>query len=483
MILIGIVAALGYRYRDHLSDLTTLHASRESASHADPAHAAEATGPEPILYPEDQWKAAGIGIGTVSRSPLKESIALTGKITLNEDRLAHIFPLVEGRVDAVHVRLGDRVRKGQTLVVLQSKEVGQRMLELFHDRMKLEFARARDAWTQEVGQNTLSLVEQMKADASVDQIEQAQKNRRLGDAREKLMTAYVTHRIAETNLQRLQPLTSTGAIPVRQIAEAESARDSARATLQAILEQTTQDVALSSRQSAQTVRELQTGIAIAETTLKILGFEDEDLQNIDPSTRGEELAHVSIVAPFDGTVISKDVVLLERAGPEQQILTIADLSSVWVSADIYEAHLPLLAQLEDQVLTIRSEALPARTFTARIFYTGDVVQEGSRTIALRAVAENPDGLLKPGLFVTVELPSLDTSEALHVPRTAIQDHQGQSFVFIQTSPGAFQRRDVVVGRKNPEDIEILSGLEAGDRIAVSGGFALKSRMLAELLAE
>lgn len=482
----GLVALGGYLLRDHWRSIPTARipaaTPHHTAGHSEAPEPADNT-PEPILFPRDAWKSAGIRVEPVVQSPLAETVELTGKITLNEDRLAHIYPLVEGRVESVNVRLGDRVRKGQSLIVIQSREVGQLMLELFQSRLKLEFAMARDRWTQDVARNTLRLVEQMRADASIMQIEQDLKDKILGDSREKLMSAYVAHRMAMTNLQRLQPLTTSGAIPARQITEAESTRDASRATLQAILEQTSQDAALSARRSTQDVRELQTSIAVAETNLKILGFSAENLAEIDPSEMGEALSHVPILAPFDGTVITKDAVLLERAAPDQQILTIADLSSVWVSADIYESHLPLLAQLGDKTLRIRSDSWPDRYFEASIFYSGDVVQEGSRTVALRAAADNSDGLLKPGMFVTVELPELQTNDVLHAPLDALQDHESHTFVFVQTGEETFERRDVATGRRNRTEVEIVSGLTAGERIVVAGGFALKSRMLAELLAE
>jgi cobalt-zinc-cadmium efflux system membrane fusion protein len=265
--------------------------------------------------------------------------------------------------------------------------------------------------------------------------------------------------------------------------EAEAELSATRATLQSLLEQVSQDVVQASRSMSQTVKELQTTIAVAETNLKILGFQDQDLKDIDPAEHGEHLSHYPVIAPFDGTVISKDVVLLERVSPERQILAIADLSTVWVTVDIFEVHLPLLANLNAQKLRLRCEAWPDKIFEASIFYSGDVVQESTRTIALRAEAPNLDGLLKPGMFVKVELPNLQTGDRLQVPRSAILDHQGQSFVFVQLKDDQFARRNVTLGRQTSEKVEIRDGISAGDRVVIGGGFALKSKMLANLLAE
>lgn len=456
---------------------------QSTAANPDQAVTQKSDFSEPIDFPQDMWKAAGLRIAAIELAPMNEAIELTGKIALNEDKLAHIFPLVEGRVNEVKIRFGQQVKKGDLLLVVQSKEVGQGMLQLYQDRQRLDFAKARNQWTQEVSKNTLSLIEMMSSGSTTDEMEQALKDRTMGDYREKLMTAYLTRLKAQAHLERLSPLSNSGAVPARQILEAETDLNAASASLQSLLEQISQDAIQASRLAEQTIKELQTSIAVTETNLKILGFKSEQLQNIDPAEQGEAVAYYPVVAPFDGTVISKDVVLLERVGPDRQILTIADLSTVWVTADIYESHLPILTKLTNQALRLRSEAWPEKTFEARIFYTGDVVQETTRTIALRAVADNPEGLLKPGMFVTVELPNLNTTEVLQLPISAIQDHEGESFVFVQSGDAVFERRNVKLGRRNHQRMEILSGLTAKDQVVVEGGFALKSKMLADLLAE
>lgn len=489
-ILVLVVAFLGVGGTLIRSRWLASHDTRtpkEPASHTTHHSDTEATKPstssETIEFPRDLWDSAKLQVQVATQGPMTEAIELTGKVALNEDQLSHVFPLVEGRVYEVKVRLGQQVKKGDLLAIVQSKEVGQEMLQLFQDRLKLEFATAKDHWIQDVGRNAQSMIGQMREGATVESIEQSLKDRPLGDYREKLMTAYVASLKAKTRLGRLSPLTSSGAIPARQMLEVQAEVDATRATLLSLWEQIAQDTVQASRLSAQAIKELQTRIAISETNLKILGLEENDLKDIDPAVQGERLAHYPVTAPFDGTVISKDVVLLERVGPEQQILAIADLSTVWVTADIYETHLPLLSQLGDKTLRLRCEAWPDREFDARIFYTGDVVQESTRTVTLRATASNPEGLLKPGMFVTVILPSLETGAVVQVPLAALQDHEGQSFVFVQTGEDEFIRRDVSLGRRNHETVEVQTGVRAGDRVVVDGGFALKSKMLADLLAE
>jgi cobalt-zinc-cadmium efflux system membrane fusion protein len=435
-----------------------------------------------ITLPRASWKAAAIEMQPAAIAPLAQVTTLTGKITLNEDRVAHIYPLVEGRVDEVNVGLGDAVTKGQQMAVIQSREVGQAMLQLAQDRLQLSFAQRKDAWTQSVAANTQAMITLLRANVPVEEIETDLRNRPLGEYRDKLMTAYIAHATSRKNLDRLTPLQTQGIVAARQIFEAEANWTTARATLQSLLEQIEQDAKQASVMSSQTVQELQTRVAVDETALKILGFDEASIETVDPK-RGEALAHCPIHAPFDGTVISKDVALLEHVGPANQILGIADMSTVWLAVNVYEEHLRLLERVADQTVHFRSEAWPDRVFEARIFYTGDIMDSETRTISLRAVADNGDRVLKPGMFVTVELPAIAQATVLQVPLTAIQEHEGKPFVFVHVGDDAFDRRNVMLGRRNPKVVEILDGVVAGDEVVINGGFALKSRMLAELLAE
>jgi len=481
---LAVAAAGAYWFRVRPTDDARGNATAEHAGISPPPEAAGAPLPAAttITLPRASWKAAAIELQPATVATLEQVTTLTGKITLNEDRVAHIFPLVEGRVDEVNVGLGDAVRKGQQMAVIQSREVGQAMLQLAQDRLQLSFAQRKDAWTQSVSANTQTMIELLRANAPIEEIETELKDRPLGEHRDKLMTAYIEHGTSRRNLDRLTPLQGQGIVAARQIFEAEATWTTARATLQSLLEQIEQDAKQAAVMSSQTVQELQTRVSVDETALKILGFDDAAIATIDPK-QGEALAHCPIHAPFDGTVISKDVVLLEHVGPTNQILGVADLSTVWLSADVYEEHLRLLKRVQDHTVHFRSEAWPGEVFEARIFYTGDLVDSETRTISLRAVADNRERVLKPGMFVTVELPAMAQATVLQVPLTAIQVHEGTSFVFVHAGDDSFERRNVTLGRRNPRVVEILDGVVAGDAIVVDGGFALKSRMLADLLAE
>lgn len=460
---------------------STAQAAAAEGGPSEPVASAAVDGP--ITLARESWSAAGIVLQPVHQGPFSQTLELTGKIGLNEDRVAHIFPLIDGRVHEVRCQLGDKVSRGQVLAIVQSTEVGRSMLQLFQDRLQRDFAMTKDQWTQTVSANTQAMIALMRSGAPIEEIEKQLTDRPMGDYRDKLMTAYVALYKARLNLERLQPLSESGTITGKQLLEAESEWNASRATLQSLLEEFQQVTQQTSILSTQSVKELETRVAVDETNLKILGFDDAALASIDPTKQGETIAHYPIHSPFDGTIISKDVVLMEHVGPERQILSIADLSSVWVNTDIYEEHLPLLKQLQQGELELHSPAWPGRTFTAKVFYTGDVVEEASRTVAMRAVANNPDGDLRPGMFVTVSFSSVSAESVLHVPSTAVLEHESRTFVFVHIKDDEFRAREVKLGRRNVNQVEVTSGLAAGDSVVIAGGFALKSRMLAELLSE
>lgn len=460
------------------SDTASLASAVASDSRADePVRSS----PAAVHLGQERWAASGVELQPARRSTFSRSVKLNGKIGLNEDRVAHIFPMVEGVVDSVHVRLGQRVKANDLLVVIQSREVGRVKLDLYQARLQQERARISDQRTRQIAENTGELIDSLRDNSPIDTIETDFRDRPMGEYRQQLLSAYANYYKSQTDVERLESLGDSGAVAAKRLVSAEAARNVDRATFQASLEQIHYDLETSILTSSQAVKESETRVAVAETSLKILGYQQDDLASINPAEEGEAIAHYPIRAPFDGTVLSKDVALLEHTRPDVQLLTVADLSTVWVTADVYEEHLPLLQSLGDGMVTVRSEAWPGRSFEAKVFARGEIMDESTRTIAMRATADNRDGYLKPGMFVSVELPGVGGEAVLQLPRGSIQEHEGQTFVFVHLGEDRFERRDVTVGRAAKESVEILDGIEADETIVVSGGFVLKSRMFADLM--
>lgn len=428
--------------------------------------------------------AAKIQVTQPVWQPFARSISWTGQIALNEDRLAHIFPIVSGQVDQVHVGLGQTVAEGEELVVVHSREVGQAKLDLYQARLQLELAQLKLELQQELSKNTTELLMVLRREEEIAHVQQLFAGRPMGDYRERLLQAYASYVKSEAEVGRLTSIADSGAIASKQLLLAQATRNADAATFAARLEQVEYELKTSLLQAQQQTREAETRVAVSQTNLKIMGCDEADIQNIDPVQQGEAVSDYAIRAPFGGTVIFKDVVLREQVRPDTQIMSIADLSTVWVEANVYEKDVPLLQSLKDRPIRIRNAAWSEREFEARIFYSGEIMDETTRTISMRAIADNSERLLKPGMFVSIDFSSAESEQpVLQVPANAILEHAGQSFVFVRRAPDKFERRPVVAGLSNGSMTVIQQGLVATDKVVISGGFILKSKLLESLMGE
>jgi len=430
-----------------------------------------------VVLPEIQWPVAGIRIETAQRSDITASEWVTGKVALNEDKLAQIDPLVEGIVHDVPVQFGDNVTAGQTLAIIDSREVGQAKLELFRTRLATKLAEVKAEWQREIETNVLALIHSLTEQIPIAEIEPRFADKSMGTWREQLVSAYARLHKSRADFERLRILSDQGISAGKDSIAARAAFEADQAMLQSLLEQ----IRFTARQSRftadQTLEQARTAEAISRTNLRIMGLGDAAASATDPTQEGEAVSHYTIKAPFDGAIIEKDVVLKERVGPATQLFSIADLRTVWVTADIYERRMGTLARLKDHTIRFRTGVYPDRMFEAQVFSTGSVVNEQSRTLPMTALAGNPDRLLKPGMFVDVELPGETVPDVLAVPEGAVLEHDGKSFVFIHAEGDQFERRDVAIGRLFDGRLEIIAGLDTGDAVVTAGGFFLKSQML------
>lgn len=435
-----------------------------------------------VSLPQDQWRASGIRIEQVRRQPFAKTLRLTGKISLNQDRVAHIYSMVEGTVDDVSVRLGQTVKADDRLAVIHSREVGAAKLTLYQARLQLELARTQNELQTRIAENAAELLQALRANMDIQQIETKFRDRPMGDFRERALASYAAYLKSEADVLRLESVSQSGAVSGKILLAATAKRNADQATFQARIEQIQYELQTSTLMTGQAVKETEAKVLVAATNLRILNVDAKDIEEIDPAKQGETLSHYAIRAPFDGTVLTKDVVLREQVRPAVMLLSIADLSTVWVTANVYEEHLPLLDSFKDQTITLRNDALPELEFQAKVFYTGEIMDEATRTISLRAIADNAEHRLKPGMFVNVELP-VQKPDSIVILSSAVQQHEGKTFVFVLRDDKQFRRRDVTVGATSGETTVVRSGLREGESLVTGGGFILKSRLLAELLGE
>ncbi|MFO0925431.1 MAG: efflux RND transporter periplasmic adaptor subunit [Gemmataceae bacterium] len=434
-----------------------------------------------VDFPEAKWSAAGIRLEPATSGLFSERAWRSGRLALDETRIAHLSPMVEGIVREVNVRLGQDVQAGEVLAVLDCREVGQAKLDLVKMRLAAEHTRAGHAWTETVSRNAGELVEAMTRDSSMAQLEKQFKDRSIGDLREKLMTAYSRRLQAKAHYASVDQADGRGSIPqatfIRMKADYEAAEAAYRAICEEVKFQTGQQV----RASTQKLREAETSEALSKTQLLMLGYSRQEVAAMDPIAEGPRVSLYPLRAPFAGTVIEQHAVLSERVGPQMQMFQIADLSSLWLQADVFEKDLPLVEKLRGGKVRFRTADRADAVAEAEVFYTGDVVDKTTRAVTLTARVPNRGRALKAGMFVEVELVR-EGSAVVQVPSAAIQRLGTQPFVFVHEKGERFRRADVTVGRSSGQMTEVLDGLKAGQSVVVTGGFILKSELLRDQLA-
>ena len=212
--------------------------------------------------------------------------------------------------------------------------------------------------------------------------------------------------------------------------------------------------------------------------LKLLGMTDDEFRRLD-KTRTIR-SHVPIVAPFAGRIIGRNLTRGEVVETTEKLFVVADLSEVWVRANIPEKDIPFVHAVHatgGRLAEVRINAYPKEIFKGTITYVGDVLDPATRTMQLRLELPNPEGRLKPEMFATIRLFSEPQPDRLTVPEAALQRDQNRTFVFVQRNPTQYEVREVQTGESNGTLTTILGGLTEGEAVVTQGAFILKSELL------
>ena len=326
------------------------------------------------------------------RKKVAVPVALTGEVRFDERRVSHVSSQVEGIVRATHVTLGDRVRKGQPLVEIESVAVGE----------------AQAAWLE--AQSLLAL--------------------------------------ARRNFERLTELRKENI-------------SSEKESLQARQELETAEIRASN----------------AMGTLTRLGASAEDARAVTSATAG---GRIVLRSPMDGLVLTLHAVPGETAKTDQSLATVGDNSTVWVWADLYERDILSVTRGQSAgrlEASVSVKAYPDEEFAGAVDLVTQAMEESSRTVKVRVEVRNRAGHLLSGMFANVKLYLPGTDEALAIPRNAVLEDEGRSFVFVHHKGDYYVRRPVTVGRTWAGWAEVKKGLQPGQAVVAEGAFLMKSDVL------
>lgn len=207
----------------------------------------------------------------------------------------------------------------------------------------------------------------------------------------------------------------------------------------------------------------------ARRRLQLWDIADSHVRELERS--GRILKTLPIHAPLSGTVIEKMAVAGMRVMPGEDLYVIADLSHVWILADIYEYELPVIEV--DQTAGITLSYDPLASMTGRLTFIYPTLDRETRTARVRFELDNPGGKLKPDMYVNVAL-TVPLGERLIVPKDAVLESGTRQIIFVRQGGGKLAWREVKIGARAGDRVEILDGLSEGEEIVTSANFLIDS---------
>ena len=211
-------------------------------------------------------------------------------------------------------------------------------------------------------------------------------------------------------------------------------------------------------------------VAASRRRLELWGVSEKQ---INAAAAGDAGLHVTIYAPNGGSVVERKVTRGQYVNAGDSLFTVADLSTVWVKADVYEFQLPQIRP--GQMVEITSDALPDKVVHGRVDFIEPEANPQTRTIPVHVHVPNPAMRLRPGMYIRAKFVSPGERETLVVPRSAVLDTGTRKLVYIAKGDGIFEAREIQAGMPSEELYPVISGLKAGEEVVTNGNFLIDSQ--------
>jgi len=473
-----------------------------------------------ITLKDPKFKAAQLTVEAARLDRLATGVSVVGVIQVNSDRQVEVRPRAAGNVREVHALLGQKVKRGDLLVTLDSREIGTARLDLRARQRELSTARFEGDWKSEIATNVALLIPELrkgitqhrsgvaddeehieirarepgkpvsvafKKATDTGLIAKQFADKQLGAYRGTLLQAYADFDIAIHEEQKTASLRSQNIVGEHPALVAHYTREGVQAKLEAAVEQVHFDSAQEKRLADQKVRLAEGAVVDAAQRLRILGVSEDIQYLLDHASdanliaRDEDVTLYRIVAPFDGTIIKKFAVPSQRADLNDVLFKLADLRSVWVTANVSESDIAKMPKIKDGTFRLTATAYPNREFSARLLSVGALVDPQTRTVPLLAQTDNPDDVFKLDMFVRILLDRSVSEPVLTVPVSAVVEIEAEKYVFVPTRKGpdnrTFTLRPIEAGNQSGDRLVVNAGLNQGDEVVSSGAFLLKSELI------
>ncbi len=386
--------------------------------------------PTSVFVTEESKKALSLATTKVERQVISDTLKATGEVQAAETQSFDVNPPVSGQVKAVYAKQGDTVTKGQTLALVHSIEVASTLTQLLNELTKLsgEIARVQTRFNSDITLQTNQVA------------------------------------LAKSTLDREEGLLKEGISARKNYQEAKNAYESSQVKLSTLRQQLTQEVSLVEKQRAVIIDS-------AKGQLKIMGISEATVDEAIKS--GKVTANLPIVAPVTGCISVRSISLGERVDPTKRVFSIVNLNPIWVMVDIFQEQIPQVKEGQ----AVRIETPSKQILKGTISSVGSVVDASTKTLHVRIIVENPNHLLRPGMFVTAQINVGGGAKVgLVIPESAVVYYQDRPYVY-QVHDGKFDPVYIATGLTTDIGVEVSKGLKEGDTIVSLGAKQLSAQNL------
>lgn len=233
------------------------------------------------------------------------------------------------------------------------------------------------------------------------------------------------------------------------------------------LQQAEHDLEMAKASAASVAAQTKAALTSARRHLLILGLKASEIDAL--ASKSSLAAIFSLTSPISGIVIERNGTIGATVGSDATVFKIIDSSSVWIDANVFEKDLERVRR--GQEVKVSVPAFPGVNFSGRVILVSSVVDPETRTVKVRTEVPNADGRLKPDMFANVQIITDLHRTAISIPQAAVLDDGGKTVVFIAEGNG-YAKREVHEGIKGDGRVEIIEGLQAGDKVVVKGNYLL-----------
>ena len=227
------------------------------------------------------------------------------------------------------------------------------------------------------------------------------------------------------------------------------------------------DLEMAKASAASVVAQTKAALTSARRHLLILGLKDSEIDAL--ASKSSLAAVFSLTSPISGIVIERNGTIGATVGSDANVFKIIDISRVWIDANVFEKDLERVRR--GQEVKVSVPAFPGVTFSGRVILVSSVVDPETRSVKVRTEVANADGRLKPDMFANVQIITDLHRTAISIPQSAVLDDGGKSVVFVSEGSG-YVKRGVNLGIQGNSRVEIIEGLQAGDKVVVKGNYLL-----------